>query len=149
MSQEEKSYSNKTLIEKLGITKTSKVALVSPLFDQLAKIDFQGHLALSATPQGLEKLDSKLDILIVWVESRENLSELLKDLKSYINSGGAIWTVIKKKAALPKGVIQQASENDIITCAKNAGLVDNKIATISDTEYAFKLVIPLKARGEG
>jgi len=139
--------SEKSLLEKLGIRKNSKVALISPSL-KAGDPDY-GHLGITATPQGLGNLTGpKLDVLLVWVETRVNLIALLKDLKTYIKPDGSIWTVIKKKSAYPKESLPTVSEMDIIEAAKGAGLVDNKIASLSDTEYAFKLVIPVTARGE-
>ncbi len=145
----EKTPAEKSLIEKLGITQTTKVALISPAFENQVEVNFQGHLGLAATPKGLEALESKLDIILVWIDTTVDLIPFLTDLKRYINDAGAIWTIVKKKSGLPKGVAQSVTENDIINGAKAAGLVDNKIVSISDTEYAFRLVIPVVSRGEG
>lgn len=138
----------KSLIEKLGITTNSKVALIPPRLDGTLASKSKGRIAISATPTGLEKLaGEQLDIILIWIETKENLASLLSDLKNYIKPTGAVWTVIKKKSAYPKGTIQKVNEMDIINAAKKVELVDNKIASISDTEYAFRLVIPLAARG--
>jgi hypothetical protein len=52
---------------------------------------------------------------------------------------GSIWVV------WPKGR-EELKENDIIAAAKDAGLVDVKVAKFSETLSALKLVIPLSRR---
>ncbi len=72
----------------------------------------------------------------------DNLSELqqLARLKTYLVSNGAIWVVsLKGKAAKIKDV-------DVMSAAKAAGLVDNKVVSFSATHTALRLVIPVNQR---
>ena len=64
----------------------------------------------------------------------------LKDLKSWIEPNGAIWVV------RPKGGRSALKETDLINAGLAAGLVDNKIASFSDTQGAMRFVFRLRDR---
>lgn len=137
-----------SLVEKLGISKSSKIALISPFFENPGPISFEGHLAVSATPKDISDIGSGLDTIIVWVENRTGLKELILDLKKYLSLEGSLWIVIKKGSAFGKEANQYVTENDIITTGKEIGMMNERIVSISNTEYAFRL-IKIRARGEG
>lgn len=64
----------------------------------------------------------------------------LKDVKSWIEPNGAIWVV------RPKGGRSEIRDTDVIEAGLAAGLVDNKIASFSDTQGAMRLVFRLRDR---
>lgn len=78
---------------------------------------------------------------IVFIGARE-LGDLkrLKDVKSWIEPNGAIWVV------RPKGGRSTLRETDLIEAGLAAGLVDNKIASFSDTQGAMRFVFRLRDR---
>jgi hypothetical protein len=64
----------------------------------------------------------------------------LKDLKTWIEPNGAIWVV------RPKGGRSALRDTDVIDAGLAAGLVDNKIASFSETHGAMRLVFRLRDR---
>ena len=64
----------------------------------------------------------------------------LKDVKSWIEPNGAIWVV------RPKGGRSALKDTDLIEAGLAAGLVDNKIASFSDTHGAMRFVFRLRDR---
>jgi hypothetical protein len=64
----------------------------------------------------------------------------LKDLKSWIEPNGAIWVI------RPKGGRSALKDTDLINGGLAAGLVDNKIASFSDTQGAMRFVFRLRDR---
>ena len=63
-----------------------------------------------------------------------------RHLAGRIRPNGAIWVVSRKgKAATLRDV-------DVIDAARNARLVDNKVASFSPTHTALRLVIPVNRR---
>jgi hypothetical protein len=64
----------------------------------------------------------------------------LKDVKKWIEPNGAIWVV------RPKGGRSEIRDTDVIEAGLAAGLVDNKIASFSDTQGAMRLVFRLRDR---
>ena len=64
----------------------------------------------------------------------------LKDVKTWIEPNGAIWVV------RPKGGRSALRDTDLIAAGLAAGLVDNKIASFSDTQGAMRFVFRLRDR---
>jgi Protein of unknown function (DUF3052) len=79
-------------------------------------------------------------MIFAFVPHRAFLPEVLERLRPRLQADGALWVI------RPKGG-QDIKEVDIIDAAKGAGLVDNKIASFSETQSAMRLVIPLALRG--
>jgi hypothetical protein len=75
----------------------------------------------------------------VGAETSADLKKL-EDLKTWIEPNGAIWVV------RPKGGRSALRDVDVIEAARTAGLVDNKIASFSDTHGAMRLVFRLRDR---
>jgi len=66
--------------------------------------------------------------------------EKLKEAKTWIEPNGAIWVV------RPKGGRGPLRDTDLIGAGLAAGLVDNKIASFSDTHGAMRFVFRLRDR---
>jgi Protein of unknown function (DUF3052) len=80
-----------------------------------------------------------VDLIFFAADQIDDLS-LLSSLKVGIKSAGAIWVVS------PKGKQAQVKDTDVMAAAREAGLVDNKVASFSATHTALKLVIPKTQR---
>ncbi len=79
------------------------------------------------------------DIVLLAADTAEGLAPLA-DLATRIRPTGAIWVVSRKgKAATLRDV-------EIISAARDAGLVDNKVASFSATHTSLRLVIPRDRR---
>lgn len=78
---------------------------------------------------------------LVFMGARE-IADLrrLKDVKRWIEPNGAIWVV------RAKGARAAIRNTDVIEAGLAAGLVDNKIASFSDTQGAMRLVFRLRDR---
>ena len=64
----------------------------------------------------------------------------INQVKSWIEPNGAVWVV------RPKGGRSELRDTDVIQAGLDAGLVDNKIASFSETHGAMRLVYRLKDR---
>lgn len=64
----------------------------------------------------------------------------LNELKQWIEPNGAIWVI------RPKGGRSEIRDTDLISAGLSAGLVDNKIASFSDTHGAMRFVFRLRDR---
>ena len=79
------------------------------------------------------------DLIFLAADSIDELVEI-GTLQESLVPNGAIWVVSKKgKQATLRDV-------DVIDAAKSVGLVDNKVASFSDTHTAQRLVIPVARR---
>ena len=85
------------------------------------------------------KPPSPCDLLFFGADAPADLKKL-KDLKGYIEPNGAIWVI------RPKGGRSALRDTDVIDAGLAAGLVDNKIASFSETHGALRLVLRLRDR---
>jgi hypothetical protein len=82
---------------------------------------------------------AKCDLIFMGAEKKAELNRLA-DLKNLIEPNGAIWVVRLK------GGRGELSDTDLIDAGLAAGLVDNKIASFSETKGAMRFVWRLRDR---
>jgi hypothetical protein len=82
---------------------------------------------------------TQLDLAFLMVGEPADLLRLA-DLRPLIRSNGAIWVLRSK------GPAAAVRELDVIEAGQRHRLVDNKIASFSDTLAAMRLVIPVGLR---
>ena len=124
----------KPLLDKLGVKAGTRVAVVG--------IDDGSFMRLlrertADIVQG--KPRQAVDIVFLAANTHRDLQRL-KTLKSWIEPNGAIWVV------RPKGGRGSVREMDVMGAGLAAGLVDNKIASFSDTHGAMRFVFRLRDR---
>ncbi len=133
MKNEEK-VSTRPLLDKLGVKPFHRISVIG--VDDEA---FWAQLIDRAADSVKGRLRKDSDLIFFAADSLSELQRLSR-LKSYLVSNGAIWVVsLKGKAARIKDV-------DVITAAKAAGLVDNKVVSFSATHTSLRLVIPVSQR---
>ena len=79
------------------------------------------------------------DVIFYAADSLVALKKLA-NLKKYLTPNGAIWVVSLK------GTAAKIKDVDVISAAKAAGLVDNKVVSFSETHTARRLVMPVSER---
>jgi hypothetical protein len=122
------------LLDKLGVKPGSRVAIVD--------LDDPGFVSLlRERTADIVKGKPREPVDLVFMGASD-VSELrrLKEVKKWIEPNGAIWVV------RPKGGRAPIKETDVIDAGLAAGLVDNKIASFSDTHGAMRLVFRLRDR---
>ena len=124
--------SGRPLLDKLGVKAGMRVALVA-----FADAAFETELA----ERGAAVVDPApgLDMVFYRVDQPADLHRIA-DLRSLIHDAGAIWVL------RVKGVSLTVREVDVIEAGRAFDLVDNKIASFSDTLAAMRLVVPLNQR---
>jgi len=125
--------SERQLLEKLGVRHGHRVSVIG-INDANFISDLQECGADVAT-----RLRRESDLVFYGAYRRKDLDRL-PELRRNIKPDGAIWIVREKG----KGAVLK--ETDIIGAALRARLVDNKIASFSDTQAAMRLVIRLSDR---
>jgi hypothetical protein len=126
--------SSKPLLHKLGVKPGMHVAVVG--LDDAAfvrKLSERGCEVVTGAPRGESHL------IFLHAKVPEGLVERLGRLEPRLKRDGAIWVI------RPKGT-PGFKEVDVIEAGKRAGLVDNKIASFSDSLSAMRLVIPVARR---
>jgi len=115
----------------------------------------EGHgeafdLLTAALPDGVELLygegDSpRCDQLFFWPRSLAGLAERFAALERCLVPDGSLWVIMPKKAFAARHNIAFTWE-EMQAAALSTDLVDNKIASISDEEYATRFVIRRERR---
>jgi hypothetical protein len=126
--------STRPLLDKLGVKPGAKIAIVD-----LDDAGFVSLLRQRTADIVRGKPSTQCDLVFFGAEDADDLKRL-KDLKTWIEPNGAIWVV------RPKGGRSALRDTDVIDAGLAAGLVDNKIASFSDTHGAMRLVFRLRDR---
>lgn len=122
------------LLDKLGVRPGMRVAVVGD-------VD-QGVVASLSERTDDVTLGEPLDRTDIILAAADSLDELavLGSLRRHIRQAGAIWVVSRK------GKTAGVRDVDVIAAARAADLVDNKMASFSDTHTSLRLVIPKALR---
>ena len=126
--------STRSRIDKLGVKPGAKIAIVG-----LDDADFLKELRRRTSDIKRGKPSGLCDIVFMSADTRADL-RLISQVKSWIEPNGAVWVV------RPKGGRSELRDTDVIQAGLDAGLVDNKIASFSETHGAMRLVYRLKDR---
>ena len=121
------------LLDKLGVKKNSRASILG--------VNDRGFLPeLEKVPITVASgaLSGKYALIFLGTEEPGDL-EKLKRLVPYLESNGAIWAIYPKGKAHIK-------EADILVAGRQAGLVDIKVVSFSDTHTTLKFVIPKAQR---
>ena len=123
----------RTLMDKLGVKAGLRISVIG-LNDPELITQLEGRGADVTVGRTVRASD----LILYRAETRPALDRLEK-LKSSLVSNGGIWVVAPKGDPTIRDV-------DVMAAAREAGLVDVKVARWSDTHTALKLVIPRALR---
>lgn len=129
----ERDYSHRLLIDKLIVKPGQRIVVLG-----VESAEFLTDLAARVPDYSRGECIPNADLIFFSAESVADLKQL-KSLKRSIHKAGAIWVVY------PKGQ-QHIREVNVINAGKDAGLVDNKVCSFSQTHTATRFVIPLRDR---
>jgi hypothetical protein len=132
-----KDYSATPLPKKLGVREGSRVLVVRP----------PDGFDLTPLPTGVELLQtarSRLDIAVLFTTSLADLERRLPKLAAALAPDGRLWTAWPKKAS---GLSTDLTFDAVQRTGLDAGLVDNKSASITDAFQGLQFVIRLRDRG--
>jgi hypothetical protein len=134
--QAHKDYSGTPLPTKLGIREGSEVLLVSA----------PAGFALGPLPPGVvlrRQASGPLDVIVVFATRRAELDRRFGALAAALASAGRLWVAWPKKAA---AVPTDLTFEIVQRIGLEAGLVDNKSASIDAVFQGLQFVIRLKDR---
>ena len=130
------------LARKLGIKPGMRVILLDPPA-QAATAIRAGAPASVVWKRSLGK--TRFDLIFFWPAKTAGLSRVFARLQKSLVPDGAIWAVMPKKAfAAGRGVA--FSWEEMQAEGLRGELVDNKVATISATNYGTRFVIRKERR---
>jgi hypothetical protein len=131
-----KDYSGTPLPKKLGIKEGSRVLVAGA----------PKGFALSGLPPGaelVERVRKPLDVVLVFVTERSTLARRFSSLARALDPAGRLWVAWPKKAA---GVATDLTFEAVQQHGLDAGLVDNKSASIDDVYQGLQFVYRLRDR---
>ncbi len=138
MANDHKDYSGTPLPKKLGIRDGSRVLLVN------APAGFEG--LLTPMPDGAELLKRAtkgLDVAVLFATEQAELLRWFDELAASMETTGRLWVAWPKKASkVPTDIDFEFAQG----IGLDAGLVDNKSASITDVFQGLQFVVRLKDR---
>jgi hypothetical protein len=138
MANDHKDYSGTPLPKKLGIKEGSRIFLLTPPdgFDRL----------LTPMPDGaqlLAKVAKPLDVGILFATEQAELIRWFDRMVAALDTAGRLWVAWPKKASKVATDIDFGYAQGI---GLDAGLVDNKSASITDVFQGLQFVYRVKDR---
>lgn len=88
----------------------------------------------------------KADVILCWPQSADEITATLKKLKRAMVPDGGIWIITAKKGVVSTRGVPYIPDQKLIPLGLAAGLVDNKICSVSDSESAMRFVIRREER---
>ncbi len=128
-----KDYGHRDVLDKLGIKPGYAVAIVAlagPLDDAL------GERVLARTGRAPAGDDEPTDLVLATADGATDAVALLETWKPRLQPNGGIWLLTPKRGQ--PGYVDQ---RELIAAGLAAGLVDNKVCSVSDTTSAMRFVI--------
>jgi hypothetical protein len=126
--------STRPLLDKLGVKPGARIAIVN--FDDAS---FLALLRERTADIVRGRPRQPCDLVFIGANNPGDLIRL-KECKKWIEPNGAIWVVRQKGSRAP------LRDTELIEGGLAAGLVDNKIASFSDTHAAMRFVFRLRDR---
>jgi hypothetical protein len=124
------------LLDKLGVRPGARVAIVGGVDPDGV---FRELLADRTSDVTLGQPAPDTDLVFLAADSTADLAALA-DLRTRIKPAGGVWVVSRKgKAATLRDV-------EVMAAGREAGLVDNKVVSFSETHTSLRLVIPVADR---
>jgi hypothetical protein len=131
-------YSQRSLVEKLGIKAGTRIAILNPPPGYRATLgQLPPGVRVASTPRG------QVAFIHVFTKARTELEQRLPALLRALEPAGALWVSWPKKAS---GVATDITEDVVRAIALPTGLVDVKVAAVDDVWSGLKLVRRLKNR---
>jgi hypothetical protein len=134
MVQEERDYSHRTAIQKLGVKPEQRVEVTGDVGSGLRRDVKQ------AVGRGLVR-SGELDGAIVLVESEEEAKEALVRYRARLRDTGYLWVITRKR-----GHDSYLNQMTLVPHAKRLGLIDNKTCSIDEDRSGIRFVVPRALR---
>ena len=133
MPQQERDYGHRDVVDKLGIKPGCAIA-----FDQAPRAveaDLRAR-ALAKAGRAEATADEPVDVVLIGADASTDVVSVLKLWRARIDPAGGIWLLTPKRCQA--GYVDQT---ELILAGPDAGVVDNKICSVSETESAMRFVI--------
>lgn len=134
----ERNYQHRGILEKLGIQPGHAVAFAH----EAREIDQElVQSILERTGYFPTTEDEAFDIVLAVIDETTDTVEVLKKWREVLRPNGGIWLLTAKRGQ--PGYVDQ---RELIAAGQQAGVVDNKVCSVSPTLSAMRFVIRKKDR---
>ncbi|MEA2420445.1 MAG: hypothetical protein QOE60_2651 [Thermoleophilaceae bacterium] len=134
MAHEERDYSHRTAVQKLGVKPEQRVEITGDVGSGLRRDVKQ------AVGRGLVR-SGELDGAIVLVESEDEAKEALVRYRARLRDTGYLWVITRKR-----GHDSYLNQMALVPHAKRLGLIDNKTCSIDEHRSGIRFVVPRALR---
>jgi len=134
MATEERDYSHRSAVQKLGVKPAQRVEITGDVGSGLRR-DVK-----EAVGRGLVR-SGELDGAIVLVESEDEGREALVRYRARLRDTGYLWVITRKR-----GHHTYLNQMLLVPHAKRLGLIDNKTCSIDDERSGIRFVVPRALR---
>jgi hypothetical protein len=134
MATEERDYSHRSAVQKLGVKPAQRVEITGDVGSGLRR-DVK-----EAVGRGLVR-SGELDGAIVLVESEDEGREALVRYRARLRDTGYLWVITRKR-----GHETYLNQMSLVPHAKRLGLIDNKTCSIDDERSGIRFVVPRALR---
>ena len=132
--QQERDYSHRSTVEKLGVKEDERVEVAGDVGPGLRR-DVKEALGRGLVRSG------ELDGAIVLVESEEDGQETLARYRTRLRDTGYLWLITRKR-----GHENYLNQMLLVPHAKRLGLIDNKTCSIDEERSGIRFVVPRALR---
>ncbi len=135
---EDKHHSATPLARKLGIKERSRVAFVNP------PVRFEEDVApLPPRVESLTLRAEDLDVIVLFVKDRSELSERMRVATRHLAADGGLWISWPKPLS---GYATDLDSNAIQAIGLAAGLVDSTVASFNDAWMGMRFIVRVPDR---
>jgi hypothetical protein len=135
----EKDYSHRDVLDKLGLWPGQAVRVVGG-GDRALLARVREKVGRAPVRRGLA------DVVLYWPHSAGEITPSLAELRGAIAADGGIWVFTAKRGQRSASHMEYLNQSDLIPLGLAAGLVDNKICSVSQAESGMRFVIRKKDR---
>lgn len=129
----ERDYQNRAIVDKLGIKRGSVVAFA--VETQAVDVALQERILLR-TERPAATGDEAVDVVLAVIDKNADACEVLRRWRLRLKPTGGIWLLTPKRDQ--SGYVKQ---EELIVAGQQAGVVDNKVCSVSSTTSAMRFVI--------
>ncbi len=133
------------LLKKLGVKPGQAIGILGATSSQIADL-------LRRQCRDVELFDTlddrRFDLIFCWPQPTDDLTARFAELQRHLVPDGAVWVIIRKKSSVA-GRDTGFAWREMQAAALTTDLVDNKVVSLSDAEYATRFVIARAGAGSG
>ena len=132
----DRDYSHRDVVDKLGIKPGHAVAVADESGGRLGVAADLLARVRAKVGRELAREDEPLDVALLSVDERSNWVEVLARWKARMEPTGGVWLLTPKR-----GLPGYVDQNRLIEAGQQAGLVDNKVCSVSEHLSAMRFVL--------